>query len=327
MFAYRIKSLIFFSFIFLELAISAQPFPPPAGQVGTTAIYKDSSVFVNWANGCRIVRGFQDISNPVLGSATAGDSSMAIGKAQTNGVVSLGDAGIAICTFEKLIKNGSGFDFAVFENGFNDTFLELAFVEVSSDGLNYVRFKARSFSDTINQYDNAAVMDAKKLNNFAGKYRGGYGTPFDLQELVGIPNLDINAISHVKIIDVVGSLMKAYTSRDFFGNKVNDPWPTPFPSSGFDLDAIGVIHEDKSTGIKIDSFDNLVSLPNPMCSREPAKIIGDIHISTASLIDFSGKIIPISIENNNEIVIEQPGIYVLRLQTQMGIVIKKIIVL
>ena len=34
-----------------------------------------------------------------------------------------------------------------------------------------------------------------------------------------------------------------YCNYDNSNNKINDPWPTPFPSSGFDLDAIGVINQ------------------------------------------------------------------------------------
>ena len=33
-----------------------------------------------------------------------------------------------------------------------------------------------------------------------------------------------------------------YASYDSQGNIINDPFPTPFETGGFDLDAIGVIH-------------------------------------------------------------------------------------
>jgi hypothetical protein len=116
--------------------------------------------------------------------------------------------GSAILTFQNPISNGTGFDFAIFENSFNDVFLELAFVEVSSDGVNYIRFPATSNTQTTTQigpFDNTG--DATKLNNLSGKYRAQYGTPFDLQELTGNPLLNINAITHIKIIDVVGSII------------------------------------------------------------------------------------------------------------------------
>ena len=112
-------------------------FPGAAGTSGSTAIYKDSSVFIDWASHAKIIRGYQNISNPSAGYATVGDSISVTQKAGLNGVVSLGDGGIAILTFSNPIVNGTGFDFAVFENSFNDFFLELAFVEASSDGVHY----------------------------------------------------------------------------------------------------------------------------------------------------------------------------------------------
>lgn len=234
-----------------------------AGSAGTNAIHADSSVFVAWAKSCKITRGYQDISNTPLGYASVGDSTFALGKADAS-VVSLGDAGVAIVTFSAPVTNGPGYDFAVFENSFNHTFLELAFVEVSSDGINYVRFPAVcNLQDTL-QYDNAAVMDASKINNLAGKYGVNYGTPFDLQELSGNSLIDINSVTHLKIIDVVGSLNLAYARYDSNNHIINDPWPTPFNSSGFDLDAVGVINQ-KAVGINEAylSSERVVIYPNP----------------------------------------------------------------
>ncbi len=241
-------------------------FPGPVGTIGTTAMHKDSSAFVAWGKLCNVTRGYQDISNTSLGYTTVGDSSMVIAKADGS-IVSLGDGGIAIVTFSNTITNGAGYDFAVFENAFNDSFLELAFVEVSSDGINYFRFPATCNLPTSPQYTNDAAMDATKVDNLAGKYRSLYGTPFDLQELTGIPQLDITAITHVKIIDVVGSLNILYATYDKNFNIINDPWPTPFPSSGFDLDAVGVINE-ASVGVNELEKDDFVKIyPNPVSSK------------------------------------------------------------
>jgi hypothetical protein len=257
----------FFGLLFSIFCFSAAAqFPGPAGTPGSTAMHADSSAFSGWASQCKITRGYQDISNVTLGYTTVGDSSMATGKAGTNGVVSLGDGGIAILTFIAPITNGPGFDFAVFENSFSDSFLELAFVEVSSNGVNFFRFPATSNSPASPQYDNNANMDASLLDNLAGKYRALYGTPFDLQELSGIAQLDILNITHVKVIDVVGSVNVSYASYDKNNNIINDPWPTPFPSSGFDLDAVGVIHH--AVGIKeyINTYEFAI-YPNPCQNR------------------------------------------------------------
>ena len=93
-------------------SVNAQ-FAPPVGQNGTTAIKKDSSIFVAWANFCESQRGYVDISKPDLGFTTYGTDSVAIGIANNN-VLSLGDAGSALLKFELAIVDGSGYDFAVF---------------------------------------------------------------------------------------------------------------------------------------------------------------------------------------------------------------------
>ena len=249
------------SLLFCYTPINAQ-FAPPFGHEGNTAMYKDSSAFVAWANKCNVVRGFQDISNQSLGYTNVGDSSLAIGPAGTNGVVSLGDGGVAILEFSSPIMDGNGPDFAVFENGFDNLFLELAFVEVSSDGIHFFRFPAISNTDTTIQTDGFGLTDASKLHNLAGKYRAEYGTPFDLSDLTNDALLNKQAITYVKVIDVVGSIQNQYCSRDANNHKINDPWPTGWGNGGFDLDAVGVIHQ-QTVGIDELELTNVSVYPNP----------------------------------------------------------------
>ena len=246
---------------FVSYNIQAQ-FAPPVGQLGTTAMYKDSSAFVSWANKCNVVRGLQDISNQSLGYANVGDSSLAIGPAGTNGVVSLGDGGFAILEFASPITDEIGPDFAVFENGFDDLFLELAFVEVSSDGIHFFRFPSISNTDTTIQTGSFGLTDATKLHNLAGKYRAEYGTPFDLSDLPNDALLNKQAITHVRVIDVVGSIQNQYGSRDANNLLINDPWPTNWPNGGFDLDAVGVIHQ-QAVGVEELNFEQVSLYPNP----------------------------------------------------------------
>jgi hypothetical protein len=239
-------------------------FSPPAGQPGSTAIHKDSSVFVGWASGCVVQRGPMDSTQPQMGNATAGEDSMAIGKAGLSGTVSLGDGGMATLTFATPITNGPGYDFAVFENAFSDSFLELAFVEVSSDGQRFVRFPSVSLTQDTLQIGGFDLLDATKIHNLAGKYRVNYGVPFDLDELKDSIGVDVNTISHVRIVDVVGSISPLFGTKDHQGNFVNDPWPTPFPSSGFDLDGVGVIHQQGLTDSNLERVTlNLQMYPLP----------------------------------------------------------------
>lgn len=252
--------ILWFSLLFMPVASFAQ-FAPPAGQEGSTAIHVDSSVFVAWANTCVIERGCQQIDTPSLGFAYYGDDEAGIGKANNN-VVSLGDGGNAILTFEEPVFNGPGPDFAVFENAFNDYSLELAFVEVSSDGVNYFRFPSVSLTPTDKQIGGFGAVDPAMIHNIAGKYRVLYGTPFDLDDIEDNPLLDKKAVTHVKIIDVVGNIDTLYATYDSEGHIVNDPWPTPFYSSGFDFDAVGVIHDvihqstDEITECQIKIYPN-----------------------------------------------------------------------
>jgi hypothetical protein len=231
--------------IWHALPASAGPYAPAAGQPGSTAIFKDDPGFVQWATGVTVVRGLQEIDNPSLGYASFGTPAMALGRAEGTATdcVSLGDGGWATLSFAYPIPNGLGPDFAVFENSFSDTFLELGFVEVSSDGANFFRFPAVSLTPTDTQVGSFGTLDPTNINNLAGKYRAGYGTPFDLQELAGVsPLLNIDAVTHVRVVDVVGSVQDPYATYDSQNHKVNDPWPTPFDSGGFDLDAVGVLH-------------------------------------------------------------------------------------
>ncbi len=254
------KFLIPFILLFGFCPIIGFPqFAPAAGDPGTTAIHMDSSIFVNWATNCSIIIGQEDISNPQSVLASAGDSTMAIG-APGNGVVSLGDGGYAVLTFEKPIKNGTGWDFAIFENSFSNTFLELGLVEVSSDGLNYFQFESTSFTQDTLQIDAFGTINPEMINNLAGKYRATFGTPFDLEELAFEQGLDVNNITHIKIIDVIGSIDPAIGTYDQFGNIINDPFPTPFPSSRFDLDAIGVIHEQLLNLVDNHHLNNIYNL-------------------------------------------------------------------
>lgn len=68
----------------------------------------------------------------------------------------------------------------------------------------------------------------------------------------------------MRLIDVVGNIDSEYATYDSGGNPVNDPWPTPFASSGFDLDAVGVIHDlAHHNGLNEIGHDALSVYPNP----------------------------------------------------------------
>ncbi len=276
-------------------------FAPEAGIAGTTAMHADSSAFVAWATGCTIERGPQQIDDLSLGMASYGVDDDALGKAD-NVVVSLGDGGTAVLTFASPIYNDVGPDFAVFENPFHNTphcFLELAFVEVSSDGENYFRFPAVTNVPFDTQMGGFGVMDATMIHNFAGKYEVMYGTPFDLDEVEDDARLDKGRITHIRLIDVIGTIDPEYATYDSEGHIVNDPFPTPFWSSGFDLDAVGVIHDLAHFDVPEYQSEVVTLYPNPVKDRLTVKaenlqsvevynLVGQqVVTSSASVIDFS----------------------------------------
>jgi hypothetical protein len=233
------RSILFTSLIGLAFAGTAQagPFAPAAGQAGSTAISKDDPAFVQWAT------GYLDYLPGPNVDATWKTPEKALGKALgTSGdIVVLGDGGQITLTFNGYITNGAGADFAVFENSFSDTFLELAFVEVSSNGTDFFRFP--NVSLTANPVGGFGLIDPTNINGLAGKYRQGFGTPFDLDALSGIAGLDVNKVQYVRLIDVVGngSTFDSYPAALGGPHPVYDPFPTT-SSSGFDLEAVGVIH-------------------------------------------------------------------------------------
>ena len=227
-------------------ALIAGPYAPPAGQAGSEAYAASSEQFVGWATEVLdLTRGPMDIASPENGLASYGSGTNALGESGANGVVSLGDGGSITLGFDFALYDGEGDDFAVFENGFSATFLEFAFVEVSSDGVNFFRFEAdyAPASENPSQIGGFGSVDTTEYNNLAGKYAAGYGTGFDLYELVDVDGLDINNIVAIRLVDVVGSLDPLLGSTDADGDYINDPYSTPFASSGFDLDAIGVMHQ------------------------------------------------------------------------------------
>jgi hypothetical protein len=235
------------SVISLLLAPSAiaGPFAPAAGNPGSDAIPAADPRFLVWASTATVERGPTEIGYEGSSSATYGQDEAATGPADATPafpypVVSLGDGGTATMEFAQPFADAPGPDLAVFENGFIPTFLELAHVEVSSDGVHYFRFPSTSLTPASANLGEGGAVDPTDVHHLAGKHIAGFGTPFDLAALRNVsPLLDVQRITHVRVIDAVGTNDPALASRDASGNLVIDPYPTPYHSSGFDLDAVG----------------------------------------------------------------------------------------
>lgn len=315
-------------FLVILPLLSVAQFAPPAGQEGTTAMRADSSAFVGWATGIVVEHGPMDITNPAAGMTGGPNSPFpdenALGAPQgTYGVVCLGDGGMATVTFDSPIYNGPGPDFAVFENGFANAqnpstyFLELAFVEVSSDGVNFFRFPAYFNAPQEPQLGGMGCIDPCLIHNLASKYEAFYGTPFDLDEVEDNPLLDKNRVTHVRVVDVVGCIQPEYATYDCQGHVINDPWPTPFNTSGFDFDAVGVIHDLAHSTAVTDQSETTVSLyPNPAQDRLSVRAE---QFNRITVYTMTGQLVLESDNRTVDVSLLNPGVYFARIDAN-GIV-------
>ena len=318
---------LIFTFCILNFAFpdAHAQYAPQAGLAGSDAIAATSSRFIGWANACHIQRGLQQIGDINSGYAQAGDSAMATGIADGN-IVSLGDSGVATLTFPSPLINGPGADFAVFENGFRNpadsegAFLELAFVEVSSDGAHFFRFPAVSLTQDTAQLSSLVgqnYMNARLIHNLAGKYVSGYGTPFDLAELEGIAGLNVNRIIAVRIVDVIGDI-GTHACRDSAGHKINDPFPTAFPTGGFDLDGVGMINAIIPSGVIAMNRLDVRIYPNPVSDKLQVHVPA---MASLQLSDATGRIVRTqTIQADGELSLGalSAGIYYLTAQDEQG---------
>lgn len=159
-------------------------------------------------------------------------------------VTSLGDRtdggtpGRITLHFAHPIQNLTGADFTVFENAFfqgsgaASLFGELAYVEVSADGVNFVRFPSRSLTAaSVGPY---GTINPTNVFNLVGKHVNAFGdswgTPFDLAD-VGLAS-----VSYVRIVDIPGT----GTSLDSTGHAIYDASLT-IGSGGADIEAVGTI--------------------------------------------------------------------------------------
>ncbi|MCP4257949.1 MAG: DUF4465 domain-containing protein [Planctomycetes bacterium] len=238
------------------------------------------------------------------------DPTMALGPATGDklDIVSLGDLnqeqidqslppGQITLYFDEPIRQGNGYDFVVFENGFissinsdngsvsGQMFTELGYVEVSSNGNDFIRFPAVSLTgEAAGQY---VTLEISKIYNLAGKHPNAYGictgTPFDLQEIAEDPKVvsglvDVNDIRYVRIVDIPGSgdfsdeaMLNidpgTWPGWDFYQNNhpIYDVWPT-YGSGGLDLEAVGVLREQNYSAdidlngiVDVSDFELLIS--------------------------------------------------------------------
>jgi hypothetical protein len=225
-----------------DAVYDVRPTCAPAEQnAGSSAVAMTDPLLVGWADAVRDFSIGSGSTNPMFT-----DPKNALGRAEGTsfGVVSLGDAGSVTLSFSPPISDADSWDLAVFENAFNDSYLELGFVEVSSDGQSFARFDS-AFLGT-GPRSSGYTGHAQSICGLAGSYRAGFGTPFDLEALQNQPlvrsgAVDLKSIRYVRVVDIVGD----GSTTDSFGRPIFDPYPST-PNAGFDLDAIAALHEQAS---------------------------------------------------------------------------------
>jgi hypothetical protein len=225
---------------------------------------------------------------PVIGNAT---DIFSLGDLSREQIDQGESVGWIILTFDEPIRNNRGYDFAIFENGLlsnyttsegsaaGEILAELAYVEVSSNGEDFVRFPSLSLTEQPG--DLFSTIEMNNVYNLAGKHPNAYnictGTPFDLQELadhsmVTSGLVDINDIKYIRLVDIPGTGdfyddavtyidPNTWPAWDYYSDNhpVYDAWNTSlvplYPSGGFDLEAIGILEEQEySADINMDGI-------------------------------------------------------------------------
>jgi len=154
-------------------------------------------------------------------------------------VTSLGEGGSITLGFEQLIREGVGAELVVFENSFNDTFLELAWVEVSSNGVDFARLPSQHLAqEPLGPFSEQAP---EQVMGLAGLTRGGWSPAFDLFSLDGHPMVQmglvhLDELRYVRVVDIQGD----GRALDSGGRPIYDPFQTA-ESAGFDLDGVGAL--------------------------------------------------------------------------------------
>jgi hypothetical protein len=168
---------------------------------------------------------------------------VSLGDLTDDAITAVTSPGTLTLRFARPIRDLSGADFVVFENGhlaetnqggagIGGVFAELAYVEVSTDGIDFTRLPATSLTPAaVGTYGS---IHPSEVRNLAGKHLNAYGeswgTPFDLS------SAGLSQITHIRLVDIPGS--GAFTDSE--NRPIYDAWKT-FGSGGFDLEAVGAI--------------------------------------------------------------------------------------
>jgi hypothetical protein len=135
-------------------------------------------------------------------------------------------------------------------------------------------------------------------------------------------------VQYIRITDVVGSLSDPLARYDSKHKRINDPWPTPFPQSGFDLDAVAILRSVKNH-ITAEKGSTVMIYPNPASSRVFIRFI-DASDRTVSIYNSSGKIVSDRISDGSECELDVSGfgkgLYLIKIRDNHSLKSEKLII-
>jgi hypothetical protein len=227
-------------------------FPPASEEGDCDCVDGDDDAIVAWATSVNKTYG--------------GDVADRWKTDSLEGVCSMGNGGVFDYFFNPPISDGVGADFVVGENGFRNNasgliFAELFYVEVSSNGVDYLRFDSVSLTTESGPF---LALDPGEVYGLGSTqiayYTANFRQPYDLAWLRNKKEIldgkvDLSAISHVRYVDIPGTDVeqtfvidgKTYVyspAYDSFGNVIRDAYRTA-DSGGADVFTPGALHVGK----------------------------------------------------------------------------------
>ena len=214
-----------------ELLVTAS-FPGGAEDPARGALTAEDPRVIGWA---------EEVTALTLGEGLAEGAARpeeALGVAEGHPVraLSLGEGGRVTLRLSTPAADTPGADLGVFENSFNHTFLELGFVEVSSDGHTFARLPSAYLGEE--RLGPFGEQPPEQISGLAGSTQGGAAEGLDLASLAGHPAVEMGLINpqeinYIRVVDIIGD----GRAHDTLSRPIYDPYPTAL-SAGFDLDGV-----------------------------------------------------------------------------------------
>jgi hypothetical protein len=214
---------VLFTHVVCSPAVVAGPYANIGVPAGDPAIALWAAAVIDYAPAPGVNPG---VSDPADALGPANGAIVSLGDLTRPQIDARTPPGRITLSFDLPIMNGPGWDVLVFENAaalFSPPFVfgELAYVEVSSNGIEFARFPSVSLNVEPGQgvpgdteidgsFGRAfAGINTTNVYNLAGIHPSRVGTPFELDELAADPLvqsglLDLDNVQWVRVVDIPG---------------------------------------------------------------------------------------------------------------------------